>query len=206
MNYDNYMYLWPPRPESKIPVGMTAFYDRRGWVSQAKLNGTCSVIFTNGTDCIIKTRHNDDHRAWVPETEHLEFFKSTAKHGKWNVFVAELMHNKSPLVKNMLYVFDLIVESGRQLIDVAFDERQQRLEQLIPGSEQVIWYENSRHIVRARNHTGNSRELYDRITAIPYVEGVVMKDPKAVLGLCNRPDNNTGWQVKCRKTTKNYGF
>jgi len=206
MEYASYMYLWPPRPESKIPVGMTGFYDRKSWTAQAKLNGTCSVIFANGEQCIIKTRHDDDHKAWTPKTEHVEFFKSTAVNGNWNVFVAELMHNKGPLIKDMLYVFDVLVYQGCQLIGQTFAARQALLEQIIPGNETELWYEHSRQIVRARNHTGNSRELYQRISEIPYVEGLVLKDPNAALGLCNRKDNNTGWQVKCRKTTKNYGF
>lgn len=206
MTYDSYMYIWPPRPEAKIPAAMTNFYDKRGWVSQAKLNGTCTVIFTNGEDCIIKTRHNEDHKAWEPKKEHVDFFKSTARNGKWNVFVAELMHSKGPLLKDMLYVFDIIVNDGQRMTGSTFAERQALLEQLIPGEETDLWYEHSKQIVRARNHIGGSRALYDRITAIPYVEGLVMKDPKARLDLCNRQDNNTGWQVKCRKVTKNYGF
>lgn len=206
MSYDRYQYLWPPRPESKIPVAMTNFYDRRGWQSQAKLNGTCSVIFTNGTECIIKTRHGEDHKAWAMRQEHVDFFRGTAKDGKWNVFVAELMHNKSPLLKDMLYVFDILVHGGQQLTGKTFAERQALLEEIIPGEQQDLWYEHSKFIVRARNHTGASRALYERITAIPYVEGLVMKDPQAKLGLCNRKDNNTSWQVKCRKVTKNYSF
>ncbi len=206
MNYDRYQYLWPPRPESKIPVSMTGFYDKRGWASQAKLNGTCSVIFTDGTECIIKTRHDEDHKAWALKQEHKDFFNSTAKLGKWNVFVAELMHNKSPLLKDMLYVFDILVHDGVQLTGSTFADRQALLADIIPGEEQDLWYEHSKHIVRARNHTGASKALYERITATPYVEGLVMKDPNAKLDLCNREGNNTSWQVKCRKVTKNYGF
>lgn len=206
MTYDRYMYVWPPRPEVKIPVSMTKFYDKRGWISQAKLNGTCTVIFTNGKDCIFKTRHNDDHKAWQPLPEHVEFFNSTAQEGKWNVFVAELMHNKSPLLKNVLYVFDMLVSGGISLAGTTFGGRQFILEQIIPGKETDLWYEHNAYVVRARNHAGVSSELYKRITEIPYVEGVVLKNPNAKLELCNRQDNNTGWQVKCRKVTKNYGF
>lgn len=205
MTYDKYMYVWPPRPEVKIPVSMTNFYDKRGWMSQAKLNGTCTVIFTNGKECIFKTRHNDDHKAWVPKQEHIDFFKGTSK-GNWNVFVAELMHNKSPLLKDMLYVFDMLVHESRHLTGRTFAERQALLERTIPGAEQDLWHEHSKQIVRARNHIGTSKALYERITAVPYVEGLVMKDPKAKLDLCNREGNNTSWQVKCRKVTKNYGF
>lgn len=205
MEYSSYRYLWPPRPEAKIPVSMTGFYDKRNWMAQAKLNGTCTVIFTNGKDCIFKTRHNDDHKAWEPKQEHIDCFNATSN-GRWNVFVAELMHNKSPLLKNMLYVFDILVHEGKQLTGQTFAERQDLLETLIIGEQKDLWYEHSKQVVRARNHVGQSKALYDRITVTPYVEGLVMKNPEARLELCNKPDNNTGWQVKCRKVTKNYGF
>lgn len=206
-SYDKYQYLFPPRPEVKIPVGLTNFYDKKGWAYQAKLNGTCTVIFTNGTEFVVKTRHeNEDHRAWSPMPEHVEFFKSLASSGKWSVFVAELMHNKSPLLKNMLYVFDVLVRDGVFLHGSTWQERQDMLATLIPGDECELWHKNSDYVVRARNFVGNARECYERITETPYVEGVVMKDPKARLDLCNKKVNNTGWQVKCRKATKNYGF
>jgi len=86
VSYDRYQYLWPPRPESKIPPTMIGFYDKRNWYAQAKLNGTCTLIFTDGTEVIIKTRHGEDHKAWKPRQEHLDFFKSTARAGKWMVF------------------------------------------------------------------------------------------------------------------------
>lgn len=206
MNYTKYSYLYPPRPEAKIPVGLTGFYEKRGWWSQAKLNGTCTVIFTNGTECIFKTRHAEDHKAWAPRQDHIDFFRGTAADGKWNVFVAELMHNKSPLIKDMLYVFDMLVLNGNQLTNTTFGSRQDLLEGIIPGTEQGLWYENSKYVVRARNFKSGSKALYQRITSIPYVEGLVMKNPNATLELCNRADNNTGWQAKCRKVTKNYGF
>lgn len=205
MDYASYMYLWPPRPEVKIPKTMTGFYDKRGWVAQAKLNGTCTVIFTNGKECLFKTRHNDDHKAWTPKAEHVEFFNSTVTEG-WNVFVAELMHNKSPLLKDMLYVFDVLVFAGKPLTGVSFAQRQDLLASVIEGAENDLWYENSQHIVRAKNHVGKTSLLYDKITEIPYVEGVVMKNPAAKLEHCFKANNNTSWQVKCRKTTKNYGF
>ena len=208
MDYTKYSYLYPPRPEAKIPAGMIKFYDKRGWWSQAKLNGTCSVIFTNGSEFHIKTRHNDEHKAWEPKPEHIEFFKSTTKDGKWNVFVAELMHNKSPLLKDVLYVFDILVWNGNTFMQssIPFAARQELLEKIIPGNEQDLWYEHNKFIVRARNFVGDSKALYDRITEVPYVEGLVMKNPTATLDLCYKEDNNTGWQVKCRKVTKNYGF
>lgn len=205
MKYDQYSYLYPPRPETKIPPAMTNFYDSRGWIAQAKLNGTCTLIFTNGTDCVFKTRHNEDHKAWTPKSEHISFFNSTVSEG-WNVFVAELMHSKGPELKDMLYVFDILVHAGKQLVGTTFAERQDILASLIPGVEHELWYEHNRNVVRAKNHVGPTLDLYSKITETSYVEGVVMKNPKARLDFCFKEGNNKNWQVKCRKTTKNYGF
>jgi hypothetical protein len=37
-------------------------------------------------------------------------------------------------------------------------------------------------------------------------EGLVLKNPKALLNVCHKISANAAWQVKCRKGHKNFGF
>ena len=60
MDYTEYSYLYPPRPDAKVPQGMLGFYEKRGWIAQVKKNGTCTVIFAHKDKVIFKTRHGDD--------------------------------------------------------------------------------------------------------------------------------------------------
>ena len=62
--YSKYSYLYPLRPETVVTPSMLKMYDSRGWWWQAKMNGTCTIIFTDGNQVIFKNRHGEDHKAW----------------------------------------------------------------------------------------------------------------------------------------------
>ena len=203
MVYDKYSYLWPPRPEKAIPRDLLNFYRARGYWAQVKKNGTCTVIFSRGKEVIFKTRHNDDHRLWSPTPEHERFFQTS---DKWNVYVAELLHSKTPTVKNQLYIFDIIVDEGEQLVDTTFEERQLLLQSRWAGDYEPLKHQTRVHeyVSVAENLTGDFDSIYDNLQ--PEDEGLVLKNPTAKLKACLKPDSNAPWQVKCRVTTKNYSF
>ena len=92
MDYSEYMYLYPPRPEEALPRAMLSNFEKRGWYAQVKKNGTNTVIFSKGDQVIFKTRHQDDHKAWSPNAEHIKFFRGRED---WTVYTAELLHSKT---------------------------------------------------------------------------------------------------------------
>jgi len=204
MQYTQYGYMWPPRPEDAIPTSMLGFYEKQGWVGQIKKNGTCTVVFAE-KDVTFKTRHNDDHKAWAPKADHIEFFKTVAD-GQWCVFEAELLHSKGGGIKDTFYIFDILVWQGENLVGTTFAERQALLFEIFPD----------------RIDGGDHWKLTDRIwLAKPILkdflqvwtdlsahedEGIVLKNPNAKLKLCNKQNANKGWQIKCRRPHKNYAF
>lgn len=190
MNYDEYRYLWPPRPENAIPKEMISFYENRGWIAQLKKNGTCTPIFARGLEVIFKTRHNDDHKQWSPLPGHVHAFQTSSK---WNVFVAELIHNKTKGVKNKIYVFDKIVHEGVFLGGMTFAERYKLLSQ----------FKATEDVVVAKNFNSGFSQLMQNLQEDD--EGLVFKDPNSVLEICKETSNRK-WQVKCRKPHKNYSF
>jgi hypothetical protein len=203
VEYNQYSYLFPPRPENKIPRDMLPFYEKRGYWAQVKKNGTCTVIFAKGRQVIFKTRHNDDHRMWSPTPEHVRFFQGS---DNWNVYCAELLHSKTPHVKNQLYIFDKIVDEGVHLVGTKFEERQ-----LILQSQWVGELEKEHHQTRvhdyisvAENLTGDFDKVFDEL--LPEDEGLVLKNPRGRLDACLKQNSNNGWQVKCRIAHKNYSF
>lgn len=203
MKYTDYQYLWPPRPERAIPPTAFRFYETRGYWAQTKKNGTCTVIFARGKEVIFKTRHDDDHRAWTPKPEHIKFFQSDST--EWNVYVAELIHSKTPHIKDQLYIFDMIVEDGEQLTGVTFEERQKRLYAKYPGGVyETDQYRIHPNITLAINFKSDYQHLWKSLKSED--EGLVLKDPNAKLIACLKPTSNAGWQVKSRRPTKNYSF
>lgn len=205
MDYKEYSYLYPPRPEKKIPSDLLKFYETSGWWGQVKKNGTCTVIFAKKDQVIFKTRHADDHKMWVPDQKHLDFFKTGEE---WNVFTAELQHSKTPNVKNHLYIFDWIVINGRQAVDQTFAQRQEQLHDRWNGdlrAHDVLVHE---HVSVARSFGRGLSQLWHGLVAegLPENEGLVLKLPTAKLKPCFRANSNDAWQAKCRVPHKNYSF
>jgi hypothetical protein len=204
MDYTAYQYLWPPRPETKIPQGLLGFYEVKKYIAQVKKNGTCTVIFANPHEVLFKTRHNDDHKLWSPLPEHVEFFKSHAKNG-WNVYVAELLHSKTPHIKHDLFVFDQLVKDGQQLVGTTLRERLELLEHTLgKGSFEKDKHRITAQVARAHSFDAGFAKLFDNLGAED--EGVVLKNPTAKLSPCNKQTANSAWQVKSRIPHKNYSF
>lgn len=186
--------------------------DSTGWRKQKK-NGTCTVIFAKGNQVIFKTRHaehqpsGDDHKLWTPKQEHIDFFSNLGP--GWNVFVAELIHSKTPHIKDQLYIFDQIVHNGVQLVGVPFTKRQAMLRDrwahlkdgFAPERDQIRIH---KYISLAKNFKSGFDKLFDGLQAED--EGLVLKKPDAPLEACFKHDSNRGWQCKIRIFQKNYSF
>ena len=207
MNYTEYAYLWPPRPERAINKPMLGFYQNRGFVAQKKKNGTCTMIFGRGDQVIFKTRHKDNndgnHKLWTPQEEHVRFFQGEKN---WNVFVAELLHSKvAGGPKNELYIHDQIVRDGVQLVGESFQSRQAALlAKFSGGRPEDDQYRLAPKITLAKNFVSGFTKLFETLKKED--EGLVLKDRAAPLRACLKANSNSMWQVKCRITHANYSF
>ena len=206
MDYNEYQYLWPPRPVNKIAKENLGFYQKRGFVAQKKKNGTCTVIFARGNEVIFKTRHADiddgNHRMWTPQEDHIKFFSGSEG---WNVYVAELLHSKvSGGPKNELFIFDQLVADGKSLAGTTFGSRMIAMMKKFGGEPESDQYRIGDRITLAKCFGGGFTALFDNLGKED--EGLVLKDPKAILLPCHKADSNKGWQVKCRIPHSNYSF
>lgn len=203
MQYSNYAYLYPPRPETKIPKQLLQVYENRGFWAQKKKNGTCTVVFAKGDTVIFKTRHNDDHKMWTPKPEHVQFFRGFKD---WNVFTAELLHSKvTNGPKDFLYIFDQIVRDGVHQVGTTFAERQELLHdtwRMTEDSDDLYLVNPNVGIAKAID--SDFVKVYDNLK--PEDEGLVLKNPNARLAPCLKEGSNDNWQVKCRIGHKNYSF
>lgn len=207
--YEEFSYLWPPRPDNKISKTLLAYYESQGWVAQAKLNGTCNVMAVAPDRKTIKamSRHNDDHKLWAPSAHTASPFKNLPGDG-WYVFVAELMHSKIQGMRDINYIHDVLVADGEYLVGKTWAERQAILQSLftvsVKGST-IDHYVIDDHTWLVRNHAKGFSALFEKLGDEMH-EGLVLKNPNAKLDRCSREKSNSGWQVKCRKPHKNYGF
>lgn len=192
MRYEGYTYLWPPRPKKAIPENMLHFYEQRGWVGQMKKNGTCTVVFVSPDgDVTYKTRHNDDHKMWSPTERSQKVFENLPGDG-WYVFVCEVLHNKTALIKDTVYIFDILVADGDLLIGKNFIERMDLLKGIfnIQEDDNVVSLSDSSHYVLNSNAwlaktitTGFEQIMrlanqQKPVEGAPIDEGIVLKNPK----------------------------
>jgi len=210
MKYDSWKYLFPPRPESAIPPDMLAFYEKRGWVCQYKKNGTCTIIGVSPDRKLIAiNRHQENHKAWQL-TQHIkDALRSIFTKPLWYVVVAEIMHSKTPTIKDTIFIHDILVHESEYLVGTTFKERQEILNPyLLTNVETKTHYvcDTDGKVWFAKIYDKGFADLFRSIKEPKIDEGLVLKDPNGKLRSCDRADANSSWQVKCRHSTKSYQF
>ena len=209
MRYEQYSYLWMPRPDNAVPKAMLASYQAQGWVAQVKLNGTANImaISPDREKVVAATRHNDAHKMWSPSPHTLAPFKGLPGDG-WYIFTCELMYSKVPGIRDINYIHDILVADGEYLVGSTFSDRQVLLRGLwnVPEntdckSHDVI----DDHTWLAKNHVKGFSKLFESLDR-PEYEGLVLKRPTAKLAHCSRQTSNNSWQLKIRAPKVNFGF
>lgn len=201
-SYTSYRYLFPPRPETKATKALLGFWERKGYISQVKKNGTCTVIFARGDEVIFKTRHNENHKLWTPQVDHVKFFQGSAD---WNVYVGELLHSKvAGGPRNELYLFDQLVSNGRSLVGTAFGARAAAMKVAFGGDEEDDQYRIAKRVTLAKCFVAGFSKLFENLKKED--EGLVLKDPNALLKPCLKAGSNKGWSVKVRIASNSYSF
>jgi ATP-dependent DNA ligase len=219
MNYQTFNYIYPPRPEYKIPPQELINYDNGKYIAQPKYNGSCAMVFTNGKDLHVFNRHKEP---LTKVSKEIEFIK-LAKTGNWFVYAGEYL-NKGKLgedgmkEKDKFIIWDVIVWDGKYLVGETLQSRLNLLEYIYPCNPAIIdntgrleLYEHIcctefKGIYKAPTYNDNFLELYNSIVKTDLYEGLVLKKHNSKLAFSFQQLNNHDWQVKCRKTTKIYNF
>lgn len=212
MKYTNYRYIYPPRPKNAISSDDLTFWDNGSLIGQPKLNGSNCVIFMNGTQTMLMNRHNQRLTNFqIAQTELNSLFK--CKKGEWLVLNAEYL-NKAKLdehgliFNHKLVIFDILTFKSDYLVGKTFQDRVDLLDELYgkQNSEKDYLYSISDNIYRTKTYDKGFKSLYDTLTQIDVVEGLVLKRKNAKLEVGNTENNNTKSQLKARKATKNYKY
>ena len=211
MKYNSYRYLFPPRQQNAIPAKDLGYYDDGTFISQPKLNGSNCVIFTDGVKVLKMNRHNDRlTRFEIKDEEILALYQGT---GGWTVLNGEYLNkNKSDegrkSFNHKFVIFDILVNDGDYLIGKTFEQRIKLLDEMFGQKEcekDYLW-NISDNVYRVKSYENNFSMLFDKLTPIDMIEGLVLKRKNARLEMGNTELNNTKSQIKARKPTLNYKF
>jgi hypothetical protein len=149
-------------------------------------------------------RHKERHRNYSPSPKIIEqLLASLDLPDGWAVLDSELLHNKDKDVKNTIYIYDVLVAGGQQLIGETYLQRYNQLMSIVRPSEtrQLYTELQSNNIWLANNITpAGWDEGWAHTLALPWVEGYVLKRVNQPLYPGIAVENNGGWLVRCRKS------
>ena len=210
MKYENFSYIYPPRPKNAVDPSNIPNWQNSGMVAQPKMNGSNSVIFIDDSKVITMNRHNQRLTNFRIDNSEITSLNNT---NNWLVLNGEYL-NKSKrdengeLFNHKLIIFDILVYDNKYLVGSSFQERIELLDKLFGTneSEKPYLYGISENVYRVKSYTENFKELFENLSEIDMIEGLVCKRKNSKLELALREDNNSKSQIKFRKKTKNYKF
>ena len=210
MEYSEWKYLYPPRPESAISPDTLAYFESRGWLAQGKKNGTNGLIgISPEKEFIEMNRHEAEHKKWRLTPYLKEQLVRLFPEPKWFVLCSEYMHDKTTAIKNTIYIHDMLVWKGEFLLDSEFLDRAKILdERLITNVETKFCYicDPKSKLWYAKRFETGFKEMFWSITDPKEDEGLVLKDPHGKLRACRTPTENQHWLAKCRHPRAGYVF
>jgi RNA ligase len=211
--YNTYSYIFPPRPKNACDPKDINKWDNKMMIAQPKMNGSNCVIFMNDEYCYVMNRHNQRLTNFqLSKSELSELYKPVDK-GNWLVINGEYLNksknDETGLVFNHKFIiFDILVFNSDYLVGQTFEQRVKLLDNLYgqKKSEKDYLYQITENIYRVKSYDTNFNQIFNELTKIDMVEGIVCKRKSARLELGTTEGNNTKSQIKFRKPTKSYRY
>jgi len=209
MKYNRFKYIYPPRPEQKIPSSsLEKFENDEIFIAQPKLNGSSMMVYTNGKIVVTMTRHKTaiNHKMDIDELKKLH------RGNGWMVLCGELMNKNKKDETNKRWnhkfvIFDILVYEGDHMLKSTFDQRYDLLKEMYPDNPvKKHLHQISENCFRVNSVRFGFTNIYNDITQYDMYEGLVLKRGDGKLENGTTANNNTRTQIKCRKSTKNYAF
>lgn len=210
MKYDKFSYIYPPRPKNAVSPSDINKWDNGMLLAQPKLNGSNCVIFINESEIFIMNRHN---QRLTNFQINLDEVRQLYRGEGWMVLNGEYL-NKSKLDENKqvfnhkLVIFDILVYNNDYLVGKTFQNRVDLLTKLydeVDCSKDYL-FKITDNVYRVKTYYNSFNEIFQTLSQIDVIEGLVCKRISAKLEIGNTESNNIKSQIKFRKATKNYKF
>jgi len=207
IKYQSFQYIFPPRPKNPIPDNDLKIWDNGMMIAQPKINGSNCTIYTNGRDIYVYNRHGKRLTGFdISKEEVLKLYNGNG----WMVLNGEYT-NKSKkdingdVFSNKFCLFDILVKDNNYLIGTTFQQRVDMIDELYGISNDYIG-QITENTYRIKSFNRDFKQIFDDLTKIDMVEGLVLKRKSAKLEIGTSENNNSKSQIKARKPTKNYKF
>jgi ATP-dependent DNA ligase len=131
----------------------------------------------------------------------------------WMILNGEYMNKSKSDENNQVFnhkfvIFDILGFNSEYLVGKTFEERIQLLDTIYGqvDSEKEYLFKVTENVYRVKSYEVGFKNIFDKLTPIDMIEGLVMKRRNARLELGTSENNNTKSQLKCRKATRNYKY
>jgi hypothetical protein len=216
----NGQYIFPPRTKMTAP-----FYNGqkesngisdivRLWLkiknvkAQFKLNGNRNLIKVSPAgDIEMWNRHQERQKYSIPQSMKDEILRISPP-GVWTVWDSELMDTKTKEIKDVIYMYDILVWQSEFMVGQTYDDRYNLLEKQV-GQRYIPLDVHSikEPMYLARNFEPHEWEgAWRAASKLPWIEGFVLKrfDHISRLEKGTQEYNNSGFMCRIRKPHKNY--
>ena len=196
-------YIYPPRPEGKIlPSQLQEMEDTGEWLCQRKFNGDrCPIQFSDGK-VVLWNRRGKKQKYRVPRSL-LQALQALNLSGEcW--LDSELMH---PRVEDTIVIYDVLQLSGKYLIGVSQLERLTTLNEVCRTPvdiHPILGYSLGQGVFLAQSWESNFTDHFEESKDVEYIEGLVLRRKESCLTNFGSNEYEVDWQVRCRRSTKNY--
>ena len=203
--FHTYRYLFPPRPASKAPPTALPMYQKKGYIGEPKLDGSCGVLFLDTDFTKLMNRY---HRPFSREVLSNDQLHHAYKGKGFMVVTGEYM-NKSKKGKDgkpfrAFVIWDILVYEGEYLIGSTKQQRLDLLDKIYDRVEYDGFIDQVGPDIYLTKSFEDLEVTYNELVKIDMYEGFVMKNPQGKLKTGYVEKNNNIWQAKVRKPTKNY--
>lgn len=200
------MMLYPPRAECRITTDKVHEFPADDWLSQCKMNGTAIIVFCIGGIITVMNRYGKVYAVKIKNEEFRAIFPRSKNFVVCGEYLNKgLADEYGEIVRDKFVIWDITNFDGKDLLGSTVQERIdlviKKTRKGKTSSRPYIHKEISENVWIIQSFYDQFMEVY-AFSSIPLIEGLMIKRKGAPLKPCNRPDNNTSWQVKVRKATK----
>jgi hypothetical protein len=204
------LYYYPNRPtlipaDSEQPMNPRPTYlnqlEASGkYIAEQKWNGDNCLIYTGSKPEFWNRTHTQlKYRPTEDVLKELRVFPKDC------VINAELIHNKTKTIKDLLICHCVMIWKGNPLIGKTWGDSRKILEDLPLPLTIAKQFNYANHVLLSRIWTEGFWDLF-QLADGENIEGIILKNPKGKLVFSLSPLTDVPWMLKVRKPCKKYNF
>lgn len=213
MPFREFRTLYPPHPA--ITWKPSELHSLRGYRAQYKYDDWHVLVyfFPNGKIRLYSRKKGPLPRYRPPSPLMQELGRLKLPPGEFHVLDGGLIHYRSDRVKNTIVLWDVLVHSSEYLLGTTYESRYRLLRKICGNPKKPVKLDRvpialsiAPQLWLAPLLSDDPKRLFDEASAVPEIEGLVLKKMNAPLERAHRMESNARWQIRVRKPRMDYAF